>query len=78
MKLWDLRVNQKAKVTKVNLDCEQSRIRLNDLGFQEGQSLVCVQHTPLNGPRTFQITSGVFALESEVANFVEVEIEVEV
>lgn len=49
--------------------------RLRDLGFQPGQPVTCVQRSPMGGPRAFKISSGVYALDQELAEAIRIELE---
>lgn len=68
MTLWDVATGEKAVIAGYDKTIENSlRDRLSDLGFSPGTSVLCLRHTPFSGPRVYEISGSVFALEKPLA-----------
>ena len=73
MTLWDLTRNQKARVDKFVAGLDPQYIqRLRDLGLREGEEVICMRRSFLNGPRVYQVSGSLLALEKELATAVTV------
>ncbi len=68
MTLWDLPKKQLATVTGIAEDVtENVKLRLLEMGVEEGRDVQCVRRGPLNGPIVMQLGGCVFALEEAIA-----------
>lgn len=71
--LWDLKPKIQATIQRIDPALPADyQLRLRELGFQEGESIVCVRHTPFAGPAVYCIGDSIFSIAPEVARFVEV------
>jgi len=75
MKMWNLEPHQSATVTSLSLKDQTAQARLSDLGVREGQSISCLQWTPFGGPRSYKLDNGIFALDKELAEAIQVDLE---
>jgi len=48
------------------------RQRLLELGFKEGESLICQRRTPFGGPWIFEIAGTVFSIDSALTSAIHV------
>ena len=68
MTLWDLKPGEVGRITLLNKKVPANvRARLHRLGFSIGEKVLCVQHTPFGGPRSYRVGTALFSLESHVA-----------
>lgn len=67
--LWDIKVKQNAQINSLcsSLNGAVSQ-RLDEMGFNPGQNVICLRRSPLKGPVVVQIGDSVYSLEQEVAN----------
>ncbi|PYE34639.1 ferrous iron transport protein A [Idiomarina fontislapidosi] len=67
--LWDLAANQSAVVDTIDTQLTTSVIsRLEEMGFSEGQCVLCIRRSPFKGPLVVQIGDCVYSLEQSVAD----------
>ncbi len=67
--LWDLKANQSAVVDTIDTQLTTSVIsRLEEMGFSEGQGVLCIRRSPFKGPLVVQIGDCVYSLEQSVAD----------
>lgn len=62
--LWEMEPCEKGIVEKVNCDHSQHR-RLLDLGFVNGNEILCVGKSPLGDPKAYQIRGAVIAIRKK-------------
>ena len=62
--LWEMEPGEKGIVEKVNCDHSQHR-RLLDLGFVNGNEILCVGKSPLGDPKAYQIRGAVIAIRKK-------------
>jgi Fe2+ transport system protein FeoA len=68
MTLWEMAVGSHAKITGYNTSIDSGvQDRLGGLGFAIGKNVECVRHTPFFGPRVFEVSGTIFALEKQLA-----------
>ncbi|MBC3764600.1 FeoA family protein [Neptunicella marina] len=69
MTLWDIKVKQIAQIHSLSsmLSSAVSQ-RLDEMGFNPGQNVICLRRSPLKGPVVVQIGDSVYSLEQNVAN----------
>lgn len=72
MKLSDLPKSQMAIITKIDLTQIEVTERLSDFGLQIGQTIVCVESSPFGGPKAFRLSHGIFALDKEISDNIEI------
>jgi Fe2+ transport system protein FeoA len=73
MTLWNLARNHKAIIEKFLDPIETKHAqRLQDLGMREGEEIICLRWSMLNGPRVYQIGHALIALEKSVAQHITV------
>lgn len=74
MSIWNLKSSESATVKQINSDLAVAfRDRLHHLGFNAGERVTCIRHTPFNGPRIYFIGDSVFSLAEDIAIAVEIE-----
>ena len=74
MTLWELNPSSHATISKLSKNLhKQLYSRLNDLGFIPTETITCLRASPFNGPRVFQVSDSVFALDREIAQLIQVE-----
>jgi ferrous iron transport protein A len=79
MTLWEMAVGSQAKITGYNTSIDSDVMdRLGALGFAVGKNVECIRQTPFSGPRVFETSGSVFALEKQLAVEVIVETAAEV
>ena len=61
-----LKKYQFGKIKKLNVDNQGQRQRLLDLGFLPNETIKC--HAKISGIIAFEIKSSIFALRTEIAN----------
>jgi ferrous iron transport protein A len=68
MNLWNLPKDKKARVSRLEpaLSVSYQR-RLGELGFREGDEVVCLRNTPFGGPRIYKVGDSVFSIARDVA-----------
>ena len=74
MKLWDLKPGQSATITEVVEVPPVIKAKVKNLGIQINEQISCLKWSPFGGPRVFHLENGIFALEYDIAGFVEVKI----
>jgi len=74
MNMWELKPQQSAEVAGIDIQEKNIEQRLNDLGICAGQSVQCLQWIPFGGPRSYKLSSGIFAIDKEVAQSVKLTI----
>jgi Fe2+ transport system protein FeoA len=75
--LWSLRSGDKCEI--VDYDgalAEPYRVRLMELGFHPGESVVCLQAPSFGAPKVYRVSNTVFSLDEEVADHVQVTLNV--
>lgn len=75
MKLSQLPKDQQATITSIAIPQVEVKKRLEAFGLQVGLPITCVRKTPFGGPRAFLLSHGVFAIDIEVTNHIEVSFE---
>jgi Fe2+ transport system protein FeoA len=73
MNLWNINKNQQYYLAEIDDQLEKQKLRLQEIGFNVGESVEFVQDSIFGGPKTFLIASSVIALEKEVAEKIKVE-----
>ena len=73
MKLSDLKIYQKAKIKKLNIEDVKYKTRLEELGLFVGSEICVLNFSPLKETLLVQIFNSVFALKNEIAKQIEVE-----
>ncbi|MFT6271129.1 MAG: ferrous iron transport protein A [Alphaproteobacteria bacterium] len=73
MTVWDIPSKKSASIkslcTAMHADVA---IRLQEMGFEEGQLITCIKRTAFNGPTVIQLGDCIYSLEQSVANHVNV------
>ena len=72
MKLSDLKIGEKRKVLRLDLDSEMTR-RLLDLGFTVGTEIEAVQSSPSGDPVAYRVRGTIFAVRKKEAENIELE-----
>ena len=70
MFLSDMKENQRAKVVK-NSICGGFGTRLRDLGFYEGEEVLCVKRAVFSSPILYRVKGSLVALRKEDAQKIE-------
>ena len=74
MSIWNLKSNQTAVVKQIDPALSPAfRDRLEHLGFNAGEEILCMRCTPFNGPRVFRVGDSIFSLAQDIASAVEIE-----
>ena len=74
--LWSLRGGDRCEI--LDFDgalAEQYRIRLMELGFHPGESVICLQSPSFGAPKVYRVSNTVFSLDEEVAAHVQVRLD---
>ncbi len=67
--LWELKQNGSAIFSHFSNELsDEYRLRLREIGLDGPVEVVCLKHTPFEGPRLYQICDGVFSLDHEIAS----------
>lgn len=74
MTLYELRVNDIATVVSLNILDKKLNIRLQELGLYIGSKVKILKTSPLKQTLLIQIFNSAFALKSEVAKQIEVNV----
>ena len=72
MRLWELKPGETATVTEISEVPKSVFSKIQNLGIQANEQVKCLQWLPFGGPRVYKLENGVFALEKNLASFVEV------
>lgn len=68
MTLWELQAKQLAHVQHFHADLSTTVAnRLEEMGFCQGQPIMCLRRSPLKGPLVVQLGDCVYSLEQSVA-----------
>ncbi len=73
MNAWQLSPDTTAIIIKFSISNLQTKQRLHDLGFQIGESMTCLKSTPFGGPKIYKCDWGIFSIERELAEGIEVQ-----
>ena len=66
--LWDLTEGDSARLVGFAPDLAASwLLRLEELGFQRGEAVVCVTAPRFGAPRTYRVNNSFFSVEDEIA-----------
>ena len=66
--LWDMAEQASASVLSFKQAMpKRYALRLRDLGFHEGASIICLKRLPFNGPMVLQVSDNVYSLTKELA-----------
>ena len=71
MLLSDLKENQSATVLKNSISCNFGR-RLRDMGFVEGEKVICIRKALFSSPILFSVKGSRIALRKKDAEKIEV------
>jgi Fe2+ transport system protein FeoA len=75
MTVWDLIKTQSATVQGIDSDLDgQIVARLHEMGISSGRKVTCLRKGPLGGPIVMQFGGSVFALEHDLANRIQVQL----
>lgn len=67
--LWQLDENSEAELESFCSSLSAMHVqRFVELGFRCGETVKCVQRTPLGAPRIFEVSSAVFSVSKEDAS----------
>lgn len=73
MTIWDLPSKKSASISSLcHTMHEDVAIRLQEMGFEQGQLITCIKRTAFNGPTIIQLGDCVYTLEQSIANHVNV------
>jgi ferrous iron transport protein A len=73
MTVWDIPSKKSASIKNLCATMQPDvAIRLQEMGFEEGQLVTCIKRTAFNGPTIIQLGDCVYSLEQSVANHVNV------
>ncbi|MFQ3248363.1 FeoA family protein [Glaciecola sp.] len=73
MTVWDIPSKKSASITDLCISMQSDvAIRLQEMGFEEGQLITCIKRTAFNGPTIIQLGDCVYSLEQSIANHVNV------
>ena len=73
--LWD--APKGAAVTILGLKSDLHLLilnRLNEMGLEQGQTVLCLRHSPFNGPVVVAIADCVYSLEQTIARDIFIEL----
>jgi ferrous iron transport protein A len=66
--LWDLKASESAEVKVIESKLEPAvKIRLTEMGFEQGQKVSCTRRSPFNGPMVIQLAGTALAIEKPIA-----------
>jgi Fe2+ transport system protein FeoA len=74
MDAWQLRPESEAIVIDHSQLDTIVKQRLIDLGFRSGEKIICLKETPFSGPKIYKNSIGIFSLEKEIAENINVRI----
>ena len=73
MNLWQMKEKERGRISKINGEISPNHMqRLQHLGIDVGVEAECTRVTPFSGPKSFQISGGIFSLDREIALHVEI------
>jgi ferrous iron transport protein A len=73
MTVWDIPSKKSASIKDLCKSMQSDvAIRLQEMGFEEGQLVTCIKRTAFNGPTIIQLGDCVYSLEQSIANHVNV------
>lgn len=70
--MWNIDQGQTAVVTNFVGISETYLRRMREIGIDVGAEIKCVNQPPFSAPRQFQICDGVFSLDKEIADSIQV------
>ncbi|MEE4301920.1 MAG: FeoA family protein [Pseudomonadales bacterium] len=66
--LWDMAEGDSARLAGFSPDLAPSwLLRLEELGFQPGEDVVCVTAPRFGAPRTYRVNNSFFSVDDEIA-----------
>ena len=72
MNAWQMPQDIPKRILAVNVPNLDYKRRLKDLGFDTDEWIICVKFTPFSGPKVYQNSNGVFSLDQQLAEAIEV------
>ena len=73
--LWSLRGGDECEILAYDgALAEPYRVRLMELGFHPGESVICLQAPSFGAPKVYRVSNTVFSLDEEVATHVQVKL----
>ncbi|NND82540.1 MAG: ferrous iron transport protein A [Gammaproteobacteria bacterium] len=70
--MWSINQGAKARVSGfVGVSAAYIK-RMREIGLDVGAEIICVNRPPFSAPRQFQICDGVFSLDKEIADSIQV------
>ena len=73
MKLTLLEPSEKAIIKEIHISSKDVRERLSQFGLQVGLLVEATHRSPFGGPRAYRLSQGIFALDPEITNFVDIQ-----
>lgn len=70
--MWNIDQGQTAVVKSFVGISETYLRRMREIGIDVGAEIKCVNQPPFSAPRQFQICDGVFSLDKEIADSIQV------
>ena len=71
--LWSLNAGQRCRIEGFDDGlAENYRIRMMELGFHPGETVICVQSPALGAPKVYRVSNTMFSLDDEVAAHIRV------
>lgn len=71
--LWDISRGLTAEISAIAAELPaQVSQRLQEMGFEPGSHVTCLQRGPFNGPIVVAVADSVYSLEQTVANAIKV------
>lgn len=67
MSLWNMSKGQKAQISHLDIKTAEHLRRIQELGFEPGETVTCLKITPFGSPRVYQVGPCVFSLSQELA-----------
>lgn len=70
--LWDLDQGEQCLVTGFDSElAEDYRVRLMELGFHPGETVVCIQAPRWGAPKLYRVHNTIYSLDDLIATLVE-------
>ncbi len=67
MSLWNMSKGQKAQISRLDITTGEHLRRVQELGFEPGETVTCLKITPFGSPRVYQVGPCVFSLSRDLA-----------